>query len=1108
MTQRDPQGLEWFDHVVDLFAKAIGDPAALRDIDGFVATHAGDDEELAAELGSMLRAHVDEERRDDTRTLDAHNDAIVRFATEQASEQFEDELPTAIGPFRIVRLIASGGMGTVYEAQQEEPERRVALKVVRADQASPETMTRFHLEGNLLARLSHPGIAKIYAMGRAAMPTGVVPYIVMEYIEGQPITEYVRSQDLSLDARVALLDRVADALSHAHESAILHRDIKPSNILVDAGGDPRLLDFGIARHLDENATRRGLTSSGVFLGTLNYMSPEQARGDGSLLDVRADLYGLAAVGYELIAGHPPHDFQGTALHEATARLLSRPVPELRRVAPSVPIDLSAIFARALSIEPDRRYVNVRQFSGDLRRYLTDETVSARPPSRVYRARKFLRRHRVPALLGAATFLSLVVGLIVALGQRDRAEDALEESQRLRFEAEARRNAAVSQQVMAAIQSGDFLRAIALAETDGPLAADAPIEARYVDAQIHAFDDFIDLPFPDTYRWSAMSFDGRFIAGLQAPRRIHVWTREGGVAHVDLPEAHPPVRAVSFVGHPVPRIAAEHEGERVTLLDPTTGSVIRHVRLDADAEPVDPPWLAYSREGRIWDLRSGRPMSLDQAGWSHVRAFGRGIIHRRDAPPGGLRVIDQETGEIGGVPATAQFMSPSPDARWYIVGNRDVDLWDARQGIVVRRVPRRTDRHLELGAFDASGRRFVLRANGVLEFYDVAGQSLGHQVDRRAMGLAESLGWHDDDLVASFGGWDQRKELRLLRHLAHFDTGPDAPEVLRHGTGEQRHDYVYAVCWHPEGRWLASAAWDGRTLVWDTWTGRMVRELDGGPIATDHVPPVSLAWSPDGFRLVCQRRGLTTVWDVWHGTIASRGAVPDRVIGVSNAGRVLVDRAGRVAEATVDPDGEQSRPEDDRPVTPPPWAADSTRHAIETVGFATAGGHVAAPGEAAFAFETADRGFTVWENGAREPTWFQPRPTAVLSVALVDGGRRLLAGLRGGQIEIWDVAHRTLVGILQHGPSYVIAMRISPDGRTLASGSGDGTVRLWGLQRRSHRQARVREAAAQAMRLRPRVQGHLATGRSMAKAADRVRTDPHIAAADRTAALALLSDDAR
>ncbi len=454
----------------------------------------------------MLRAHAKEEASDDTLGLAARTDALVRQETARAEDRFEEALPTQIGPFRIVRRIATGGMGTVCEAEQEQPKRRVDL-----------------------------------------------------------------------------ICKVADALSHAHDSAILHRDIKPSNILVTAAGEPRLLDFGIARAISDDATQQGLTSSGMFMGTLNYMSPEQAKGSGAPPDVRADLYGLAAVGYELLAKRPPHDFRNRALHEATADLLQKSVTQLRAIESEIPADLSAIFAKALSIEPERRYATVRQFADDLRRYRADETVRARPPSRIYRAQKFVRRHRIPVALGFAVVAALVAGLIVALAQKDRTEAALAESQRLRRLSDAQHRAAETESALHAVQAGDLPRAAALLRTMR-LGNDAPLELRYLDARLR---DAISVEKVRAERWY-LSRDGRYaVAHEPIPaRRLHVIdVASGEQREVDL-SSYPPLQDLSSMQFLTPAtVAVSHIASGVTAVDVPSAKVIRHVVFDSEAPPV-------------------------------------------------------------------------------------------------------------------------------------------------------------------------------------------------------------------------------------------------------------------------------------------------------------------------------------------------------------------------------------------------------------------------------------------------------------------------------------------------------------------------------------------
>jgi len=203
--------------------------------------------------------------------------------------------PASIGHYRILRLVGEGGMGSVYLAEQENPHRIVALKVIRPGFASGEILRRFEQEGQALGRLHHPGIAQIYEAGTADSGMGPQPYFAMEFIEGQPLVEFSKRRHLNLRARLELITKVCDAVNHAHQRGIIHRDLKPGNIIVDETGQPKILDFGVARITDCDVEVTRQTDIGQLIGTLNYMSPEQVLADPLELDIRSDVYALGVI---------------------------------------------------------------------------------------------------------------------------------------------------------------------------------------------------------------------------------------------------------------------------------------------------------------------------------------------------------------------------------------------------------------------------------------------------------------------------------------------------------------------------------------------------------------------------------------------------------------------------------------------------------------------------------------------------------------------------------------------------------------------------------------------------------------------------------------------
>ena len=337
-------------------------------------------------------------------------------------EDDERKLLPRIGRYRIIRLLGEGGMGSVYEAEQDQPRRRVALKVIKAAWASPELFRRFEQESQTLGRLQHPGIAQIYEAGTADTGFGFQPFFAMEIIHGKSLGEYADARHLNTRQRLALMIQVCEAVQHAHQRGIIHRDLKPGNILVDENGQPKILDFGLARATDSDAQVTRQTDMGQLLGTLAYMSPEQVLADPLALDTRSDVYALGVILYELLAGKLPYQLT-RHLHEAVQTIQQVDPDPLSLVSRMYRGDIETIVARALEKDKARRYASAADLAADIRRHLEDEPITAKPPSTTYRLQKFVRRHKALVAGTAAVFLVLVAGVITSTSEAVRARRA-------------------------------------------------------------------------------------------------------------------------------------------------------------------------------------------------------------------------------------------------------------------------------------------------------------------------------------------------------------------------------------------------------------------------------------------------------------------------------------------------------------------------------------------------------------------------------------------------------------------------------------------------------------------------------------------------------------
>jgi serine/threonine protein kinase/tetratricopeptide (TPR) repeat protein len=413
---------------------ATGERAAFLD-----AACAGD-ADLKSEIEAMLEA---DERAGAGRGTAELAGPIDRAAAESTAAPHLHGVPERIGRYRILEKLGEGGMGVVYRAEQTEPVRReVALKIVRAVLDSSAALARFEVERQALALMDHTNVARLFEAGTTEDGR---PYFAMELVRGVPITEYCAARKLGLKDRLALFLDVCRGVRHAHRRGVIHRDLKPSNILIaeeEARIVPKVIDFSIAKALGEPGLGTEFrTRTGQVIGTLEYMSPEQAAGRTAAVDTRSDVYALGVVLYELISGRLPHDLQGQPLHEAVRRIVAEPPRTLRgrgtTAAGRLDDEIATIAGKCLEKEPDRRYGSADDLVEDLERYQDSRPIQARPPSTMYQVRKLVGRHRM--LFGSmaaalVVLLAFSVTVTIQLGiqsrERQRAEREEKKAQKI------------------------------------------------------------------------------------------------------------------------------------------------------------------------------------------------------------------------------------------------------------------------------------------------------------------------------------------------------------------------------------------------------------------------------------------------------------------------------------------------------------------------------------------------------------------------------------------------------------------------------------------------------------------------------------------------------
>lgn len=416
----------------EILSNLLGDilEAPPEQRDALIVDAGKTDESLSHELRELLEAYDEADR--EGRFESGVGDLVSEVFPEQ-------EASLLIGPYKLQREVGRGGMGSVWLAERADGlyEQQVAVKLMHAGVLSEERRRRFKAERRILARLNHPNIARILDGGVSESGR---PYLVMEYVEGTPLTEYCAVHKLGVHSRLALFRIVCSAVAYAHQNLIVHRDLKPSNILVTSSGEVKLLDFGIAKLLDSDAADtwddEPVTDTGMAMMTPEYAAPEQITGD--LVTTSTDVYALGVVLFELLTGQRPYTFEKRSpavimdvvcntdpprpsrfvLSEETIRVANEKGLHLteKRLSRALKGDLDTIILHALRKQSHRRYISAANLEDDIRRHLVGLTVSARPDTAGYRIRMFVRRHRVGVMAATAVALALIVGLGVSITQ--------------------------------------------------------------------------------------------------------------------------------------------------------------------------------------------------------------------------------------------------------------------------------------------------------------------------------------------------------------------------------------------------------------------------------------------------------------------------------------------------------------------------------------------------------------------------------------------------------------------------------------------------------------------------------------------------------------------
>ncbi len=947
----------------------------------------------------------------------------------------DEAVGQTLGRYRLLEKIGEGGCGVVYVAEQTEPvRRRVALKVIKLGMDTKQVVARFEAERQALAMMDHPNIAKVLDAGTTGAPLTQSaelqianrksqiaegrPFFVMELVRGIKITDYCDQNDLSTHERLDLFVKVCHAIQHAHQKGIIHRDIKPSNILVtlhDGAPVPKVIDFGIAKATEGRLTDATVyTQLNQFIGTPAYMSPEQAEMSGLDIDTRSDIYSLGVLLYELLTGKTPFDANELLAQGFDA--MRKTILEKEPLRPSTKLaalwgeeltttakrrssegprlicllkgDLDWIVMKCLEKDRTRRYDSASAIAADLLRHSRNEPVLARPPSRLYRFHRLVRRNRLTFAAAAVVFAALVIGLGIATWQFHEQKKAhlLAEDRLARMHIQAGEKLAQQHDPLRALPY--FIEAMRLERGN---AAREDIHRRRLGATLQLAPRLTLLGFhTDGVLAGEFNSDGSRLVTGSVDRTARVWDVRNGEPAIPPLKHGGSVEAVCFSPDGA-RFATMSIDGVARLWSATNGQALSAPLVAEDFKTVTDklkPALHFSPDGRtlltahgsrgarLWEVTSGvllrvleHPDVVNDAVFSPDGACVLTGCEDRFA-----RFWDAQSGDLLGPPlgqrSAVSWVGFSPDSRRFfaVTGRRYLQLWDAatRQPVTESFRPADVIFHLD---FSPDGQRLM------------------------------TADWHGPAWL-----WDARDGQRLL--------------AMPHEGG------VMQLSFSPDGARVATACWDGTARIWDTSTGQLVDTVLPQQVAITHV-----RFSPDGQRLaVCGAGGLVEVWD-FTGRETVSGVFPHPMVAqavfsaderhILTAGYKTNDSVRLWNAVTGQPAG-----------VPLPHAARVNRAVFSPDGTRV--------------LTACDDGVARlwnWKTGEEvEPVL---RHAGSVQDAQFSGdGRRIVTACADGTARVWDAATGQPLGaLLRHGRR-VERAEFSPDGREVATASADGTARIW------------------------------------------------------------------